>query len=609
MAVVHVPDTAGVPEGHQSGRTWHLAIPISCAKLLGYGASQRGWFVKYMLFAAVALGFATMAQAEDAYAPMYGNTLHITAPGGTKTFIYVNPDMTWEEHLTDGTVMKGTYYWRDAKHACFITLQPPPRKSGEPPVCVVPEARHKVGDVWTYKDEDGISTLRLTAGRPAAAPARTDGQPNYLVPVTNVGTSLLRFNWPDVRIGTAEYEAGPTGVTVFYFPHRALGAIDVRGGAPGTVNSDFLRLGYDDPELDAIVFAGGSWYGLETVTAVASALKDDGLRNGDIFSENPGIALSIGSIIYDFGPRRLNEIYPDKQLAQAAFRAARPGIFPLGAQGAGRFATTGSYFGCDAYSGEGGAFRQIGKLKIAAFTVVNAYGVVTRPDGRLAVCYRDPKWPKNLTVSDLLGNVPMSTKEGWADLPPDRHGGNTTVSLVITNEKLAPSELRRLAVQVHTSMAREIQPFSSEDDGDVLYAVSTGELTGKDALSTTDLGTVASEVMQDAVYSSIPKQTQAAAEPHFAVTASALENDPGNYFFSPFVSVHITANGGKLYAHASGARDAYAIPRKGKVALVPVSEDTFMVPGRYPLTLKFSGPGLLVINPGHWAQVGMRQHD
>ena len=161
-----------------------------------------------------------------------------------------------------------------------------------------------------------------------------------LMPVVNSGAQTLQFDWPTVRIGTGEYEEGPTGVTVFHFGRRVLGAVDVRGGGPGTVNTDYLRLGYDLPELDAVVFSGGSWYGLESVTAVATALKDDGMRDG-IWTN---LALSVGAIIYDFGERRLNEIYPDKRLAQAAFRAARPGIFPLGAHGAGRFAKTGGLF-------------------------------------------------------------------------------------------------------------------------------------------------------------------------------------------------------------------------------------------------------------------------
>jgi L-aminopeptidase/D-esterase-like protein len=425
-----------------------------------------------------------------------------------------------------------------------------------------------------------------------------------LKPVVNSGDKLLKFDWPSVEVGTAEYEEGPTGVTVFRFPHRALGAVDVRGGAPGTVNSDYIRLGYDLPEIDAVVFAGGSWYGLEAVTAVSSALKDDGIRNGDAFGAEPNIALSTGSIIFDFGPRRFNEIYPDKRLAQAAFHAARSGAFPLGSHGAGRFATTGSYFGCNAFSGEGGAFRQIGKIKIAAFSVVNAFGAVTTRDGKLAACYRDPAWPKNITVSQLMGNVPFSRKTGWAG-PSAR---NTTVSLVVTNQKLTPVELQRLAVQVHTSMGRAIQPFSTEYDGDVLYAVSTGEISGKDTLWPPDLGVVASELMWDAVLDSVPQQP-VAPQPNRQLTLSPsqLQSYDGTYYFSPFVSVRVTSQGAKLFAQATGARDAYAIGRKQKTELLPVSTGEFTVPGRYPLVLRFDPAGTLTVNPGHWAQIGSRQ--
>jgi L-aminopeptidase/D-esterase-like protein len=71
-----------------------------------------------------------------------------------------------------------------------------------------------------------------------------------LEPVLNDGAQTLQFDWPEVHIGTGEYEEGPTGVTVFHFPNRAIGAVDVRGGGPGTVNTDYLRLGYEIQELD-----------------------------------------------------------------------------------------------------------------------------------------------------------------------------------------------------------------------------------------------------------------------------------------------------------------------------------------------------------------------
>ena len=94
-----------------------------------------------------------------------------------------------------------------------------------------------------------------------------------LQPVLNAGDRKLEFDWPMLKIGTGEYAEGPTGVTVFRFALRVFGAVDVRGGGPGTVNTDYLRLGYALPEVDTVVFSGGSWYGLESTTAAATAAE------------------------------------------------------------------------------------------------------------------------------------------------------------------------------------------------------------------------------------------------------------------------------------------------------------------------------------------------
>lgn len=438
-------------------------------------------------------------------------------------------------------------------------------------------------------------------------PLAFGAQQQGLTPVVNAADKTLQFDWPAVRIGTGEYQEGPTGVTVFHFDRKVLGAVDVRGGGPGTVNTDYLRLGYETPELDSVVFAGGSWYGLEATTAVATALKDDGIRDGGWVN----LALSVGAIIYDLGDRRLNEIYPDKQLAQAAFRAARPGVFPLGAYGAGRSARSGGYFGCNAHSGQGGAFRQVGELKIAAFTVVNALGVVTTRDGRIAACYPDATWPKDLRAVDLVAGLPDSRKPGWkGPTLKDEAKRNTTISLVVTNQKMNPAELQRLAVQVHTSMARGIQPFATEFDGDVLYAVSTGELESKGdapAITSADIGIIASDVMWDAILASVPQQPAAAkVNARAQLRAADLQRYAGDYVFSELARVLVVAEGNKLFAQATGARDAFAIRRNARVELLPVATGEFTVPGRYPLTAKFDG-ARLVLNPGRWEQIGTRQ--
>jgi L-aminopeptidase/D-esterase-like protein len=453
-----------------------------------------------------------------------------------------------------------------------------------------------------------LSRLVLATILVAGSAGQASADQSTLSPVLNAGGRVLEFDWPAIEVGTGEYAEGPTGVTVIRFPRRAYAAVDVRGGGPGTVNTDYLRLGYDAAELDAVVFSGGSWYGLEATTAVASALKDDGIRDGDWNN----LALAVGAIIYDLGPRRLNEIYPDKRLAQAAFRAARPGVVPLGAQGEGRFAKTGALFGCNAYSGQGAAYRQLGELKLAAFAVVNALGVVTTRDGRVAACYRDAGWPLELRTTDLLAHYPASGKPGSPlGVATEQGRRNTTVSLVVTNQKLAPAELQRLATHVHSSMSRAIQPFATEFDGDVLYAVSTGEwqpTEGKPGWPTVELDVVAAEVMWDAVLASVPEQPRVAKPAQPGAATSVGSGRTGEYVFSPQVSVRITATTqGTLQAQATGNRDAYAIGRTAPVLLEPVTPDRFTVPGRYPLVLEFRPPDQLVINPGHWQQTGLRR--
>jgi len=420
---------------------------------------------------------------------------------------------------------------------------------------------------------------------------------------TAITGPVLNFDWPAVEIGTASYEAGPTGVTVFRFKAGAVGAVDVRGGAPGTILTDLLHLGYELPLLNGIVLSGGSAYGLEAIAGVMTALKDDGEKSG----KWTNIAVTPGAIIYDFLGHRLNEIYPDKRLGQAAARALRPGIFPLGAQGAGRMPMQGGYFGCGAHSGEGGAFRQIGDTKIAAFVVVNALGAITDRDGNLVSCHHAAHWGTLTKTAELMGRVPDSRNRDWT--PPAAGAGtrNTTISLIVTNRKLGWAALQRLAVQVHTSMARAIQPFSTFDDGDTLFAVSTEEVAA-DAPRLIDLDTLAGEAMWDAILASVPD------EPRFtppaapvSVAPAVLAGYPGKYRFGPNAVVTVALADGKLIAtlHGMGFFD---LAEDKPSTLVPVSDSAFYIDGRYRTRFSFTAGGAIV-NPGSWQQAGTREPD
>lgn len=435
-----------------------------------------------------------------------------------------------------------------------------------------------------------------------------DSIPNdqsHLQPIVNAGGKELQLNWPMLHIGTAEYREGPTGVTVFRFGRKVLATMDVRG-EPITANTEYMRLGRETPLYDAVVFSGGSAYGLESTPAVGTAMKDDQLRTGTLGD----IALITGAIIYDLGDRRLNEVYPDKRLAQAAFRAAKESVFRIGSAGAGRMAKTGYFFGLNAHSGQGGAFYEKGGVKIACFVINNALGVVTDRKGRIVAGYRDPSWPPDIDTAGLFEMLLGAGSGSSAELKPSQ---NTTISLVVVNQKLSFGDLQRLATQVHTSMSRGLQPYATQWDGDVLFAVSTGEVDlprdeKERSTAIAWLPAMTSELMWDAILSSVPEQPQ---QPKPIATTKPLpEKYAGSYRFSRFVTVDITAKDGKLFAQATGERDAYAIGREKAVELVPVSDSldrfTIVPPSRYPLVLDFS-TGALVINPGLWAQFSTKQ--
>src|SRR6185436_6631506 len=121
---------------------------------------------------------------------------------------------------------------------------------------------------------------------------------------------------------------------------------------------------------------------------------------------------------------------------------------------------------------------------------------------------------------------------------------NTTISLVVTNQKLSAAELQRLATHVHSSMSRAIQPFATEFDGDVLYAVTTGELESSAAKPGTpaiSIDVLTAETMWDAILASVPPQPAAPLPAKRAMaTPENLKQRTGDYVFSPFVSVRIS---------------------------------------------------------------------
>jgi 6-aminohexanoate-oligomer endohydrolase len=309
-----------------------------------------------------------------------------------------------------------------------------------------------------------------------------------LVPRTEFEGPVLEFAFPGLEIGCAEYDEGPTGCTVFSFlPDGAACSVDVRGGSPGILGAHYEW-------VHAMCLAGGSLYGLEAATGVAAEIF--AARNfATGWLEIPLVA---GAIVFDWGPRD-NAVYPDKTLGRAALAAAAPGRFPLGRRGAGRSTSAGKTFAFEEGEpvGQGGAFRKVGDTKVAVFTVVNAVGAIVDRDGNVVRGHLDRGSGERRSL------VPGVEERLATGAPVRPIPGNTTLTVVVTNQKLDARELRVLGRQVHASLARAIQPFHALVDGDVLFAVTTNEVESR-VLESIGLGIVASELAWDAVLAAIP---------------------------------------------------------------------------------------------------------
>jgi len=311
--------------------------------------------------------------------------------------------------------------------------------------------------------------------------------------------NILEFDFPEVQIGSADNPQGPTGVTLFYFPQGAQAAVDIRGGSVGTFFTQ-EKMYQGEAFIDGIVFSGGGILGMEAMAGIVSGLFAQ--HNQTSFTKMPLIS---GAVIFDYTPRK-NAIYPDKTLGQKALANLKAGQFTQGKSGVGIAATHAKLLGDSfEHAGQGGAFAQIGATKIAVFTVVNAVGVILDKNGEIQ------NSQSKIKKSDLHKKTQALLQQEKLAFNP---GGNTTLTIVIINEKLSPRHLQQLGRQVQHAISQVIYPYATILDGDVLYTVSTrsieSDLYAPGADIDVDLnakliylGMVAGELAKRAVWSAV----------------------------------------------------------------------------------------------------------
>jgi L-aminopeptidase/D-esterase-like protein len=272
-----------------------------------------------------------------------------------------------------------------------------------------------------------------------------------------------------LKVGQAHDMAVRTGVTVILPDAPAVAACDVRGGAPGTRETDLLAPDHLVEEVDAVVLAGGSVYGLAAPDGVAAWLGARG--RGVRLLPDPAVPTAPivpGAILFDLangGDKAWGEDPPYRRLGRAAAEAADV-TFALGTAGAGCGAMAGALKGgvgsASVVSAEG--------FVVGALAAVNAWGSVVAPGGRAF-------WAAPYEIDAEFGGLGPGALAG----PPDDWGlskhpaavRNTTIACVATDVALTPAEARRMAIMAQDGLARAIRPVHAPFDGDVVFALST----------------------------------------------------------------------------------------------------------------------------------------
>jgi L-aminopeptidase/D-esterase-like protein len=296
---------------------------------------------------------------------------------------------------------------------------------------------------------------------------------------------------PGLVVGHADDAALASGVTAIVFDDAAVASCDVRGGAPGTRDTDLLAPEETVERVDAIVLSGGSAFGLDAPGGVQAWLREQG-RGFAIGAIR--VPIVPGAILFDLlngGNKNWGRFPPYRDLGYAAAANARAD-FRLGSVGAGCGATTVTLKGG---LGSASAVTSTGAI-VGAVVAVNAVGSATIGSGPhfwAAPFERDGEfggrgWPSPMPADALA----VRLKGGVAE--------NTTIALVATDAALTKPQAKRLAVVAHDGLARAIYPVHTPLDGDIVFAASTAKRPLADPIyEFAELGALAANVLARAV--------------------------------------------------------------------------------------------------------------
>jgi len=294
-----------------------------------------------------------------------------------------------------------------------------------------------------------------------------------------------------VTVGHADDARLGSGVTAILFDRPAAAAVDVRGGAPGTRETDLLDAHRTVQAIDAVVLSGGSAFGLDSPSGVQAWLRERG-RGFAVGAIR--IPIVCGAALFDMlngGDKDWGRFPPYRDLGYAAADAAAP-AFKLGTVGAGFGATTVNLKG-----GLGSASDRTREgHTVGAIVAVNACGSVTVGDTRHF-------WAAPFEQNGEFGGCgfpPAVPAEALVPRAKGRPGENTTIALVATDAVLDKAQAHQFAVMAQDGLARAIYPVHTTLDGDTVFAVATGMRPLQNPVSeVSEIGAIAANVLARAV--------------------------------------------------------------------------------------------------------------
>ena len=301
---------------------------------------------------------------------------------------------------------------------------------------------------------------------------------------------------PGIKVGHYTDLDAITGCTVVRCPPKTVGAVDVRGGAPGTRETDLLQAHNLVEEVTAVVLSGGSAFGLASADGVVSWHVERGL--GYQSRSGPVVPIVPAAILFDLTIGEA-DVRPGPKAGYAACEAATAAPVAMGSIGAGTGARVASIHGNQRASKGGigsAAIALPNGLIVSALMAVNAVGNVIDENGQVIAGLRATDEPGFVSVLDTMVDLINESS-------PVSAGENTVIGVVASNGVLNKAQATKVAQMAQDGVARAVNPAHTMFDGDTIFALATGEV----AADPTIVGAYSAEMVALAIRRAVRSAT------------------------------------------------------------------------------------------------------